>query len=345
MAERAVRLAFENWEARFVVRGVDYGDVVRLSHSIESWGEWLPRWCEVAEEHVQLARSWEAAGHARSAGEAWNRAALCFHFGCFLTTHDEAAYLATSTRAVDARRRSLAWLDPSAERLEFELPPSRMVAILRRPAAVSRPPLVILVPGLDSTKEEFQTWEEVFLARGLATLSLDGPGQGEGGYGGAAMRADYEAAVGGTLNSLEGRDDLDLARVGLIGVSLGGYYVARAAAYEPRVRAVVSLGGPFDVAECWEGLPPMTREKARFHLGGGDPAAFTLRDAVRRIRQPLLVVFGRRDRLFPPEQAERLAAEAPRGELVMYEAGNHACTNVFARHTPMEADWLRTQLG
>ena len=345
MVDPTVRIAFQNWEARFVVRGVDYGDVVRLSESIGSWAQWLPRWCEVAEEHADLARSWETAGHLRSAGEAWNRAALCFHFGRFLTTHDEAAYLAASAQAVHARRRSLALLDPTAERLYVGLPPSRMVAILRRPAYGGPPPLVILLPGLDSTKEEFQTWEEIFLTRGLATLSVDGPGQGEGGYGGAPMRADYEAAVGAVLDRLEGRDDLDLERVALIGVSLGGYYAARAAAYEPRVTAVVSVGGPFDLAECWEGLPPMTRDKAEFHLHGGDPAAFTLREAARHIRQPLLVVFGRRDRLFPHEQAERLARQAPRAELVMYEMGNHACTNLFARHAPMEADWLRTRLG
>src|SRR3972149_3721336 len=62
-----------------------------------------------------------------------------------------------------------------------------------RPPPPPPPPLALLLPGLDSTKEEFFSWENVFLARGLATLSLDGPGQGETGYT-THIRPDYEGA-------------------------------------------------------------------------------------------------------------------------------------------------------
>lgn len=337
-----VGLAFANWGPRFVVRGVDHGDVLRLSDSIGSWAEWLPRWAEVAEEHAALAGEWERGGRALSAGEAWNRAALGFHFARFLAVDDPAAYRATSERAVSALGRALSLLDPGAERIEVGLPPGRVIGILRRPRDADRPPLVLLIPGLDSTKEEFKLWEDVYLARGLATLSLDGPGQGEGGYD-APMRPDYEVAVTALLDALEGRPGLDLGRVGAIGVSLGGYYVARAAAHEPRIRAAVALSGPYELAPVWVGLPPMTREKALFH-GAGDVSRFTLEGVAKRIRQPLLVVFGRRDRLFPAAHAERLAREAAAAELVIYETGNHGCTNLHWRHTPLEADWLAAQL-
>ena len=53
-----------------------------------------------------------------------------------------------------------------------------MYGNLRRPAGADRPPLVLLIAGLDSTKEEFFAAENVFLARGMATFSLDGPGPG-----------------------------------------------------------------------------------------------------------------------------------------------------------------------
>src|SRR5437660_470673 len=89
--------------------------------------------------------------------------------------------------------------------------------------------------------ESIRTWEDVYLARGMATLSLDGPGQGEGGYGEGRMRPDYEAAVTAALDHLAGRDDLDMGRVGAIGISLGGHYAPRAAAGEPRLRAVVAV--------------------------------------------------------------------------------------------------------
>jgi len=97
---------------------------------------------------------------------------------------------------------------------------------------------VVPIPGLDSTKEEFYEWESVFLRRGMATLSLDGPGQGETGFT-IDIRADYEVAVAAALDALGSRADLDLDldRVGAAGVGLGGYYAARSAAFEPRIRA------------------------------------------------------------------------------------------------------------
>ena len=352
MADERVQVALGSWGPRFVARGVDYGDVLRLAAAIESWDDWLPRWREVAVEWEALGAEWEVAGRTASAGGAWQRAALCFHFARFLSVEDEAAYLAASERAVAAHAAALRMLDPDAERVEVGLGGASMAGILRRPAAArAAAPLVVLVPGLDSTKEEFLGWSDVLLGRGLATLAIDGPGQGEGGRGEGRMRPDYEAAVTAFLDALAGRPGLDLDRVGLAGVSLGGYYAPRAAAFERRVRAVVAIGGPYDVGECWAGFPPMTRAKARYHLGRVPEAAaarrlreFTLRDVAPGLRCPLLLVAGGRDRLVPPEQAERLAADAPRVELLRYETGNHCCTNLFWRHTPLTADWLAERL-
>jgi 2,6-dihydroxypseudooxynicotine hydrolase len=350
VADERVVVALRNWGPRFVVRGVDYGDLLRLADSIRAWDDWLPAWTRVADEHAALAREWEARG-SRSAGEAWNRAALGYHFGRFLSVGDPAAYHACSERAVAALRHAHRLLDPRAERIVVDLDGARMVGVLRRPASPSRPPLVLLVPGLDSTKEEFLLWEDVYLRRGMATLSLDGPGQGEGGYGEGRMRPDYETAVTAVLDRLAGRDDLDLARVGAAGVSLGGYYVVRAAAGEPRLRAVVAIAGPYELTEFWDHAPPMTREKVLFHLGADGEAEarrrlepFTLAGRAPAVDQPLLIVFGRQDRLVPPAHAERLAAEAPAARLVMYEHGNHGCTNLHWRHTPLEADWLAARL-
>src|SRR5690606_24627278 len=137
-------------------------------------------------------------------------------------------------------------------------------------------PLVILIPGLDSTKEEFFNFERVFLDRGLATLSLDGPGQGEGGFE-APIRHDYEVAVSAILDALDDRNDLDLSRVGAAGVSLGGYYAPRAAAFEPRLKAVAGVSGPRSFGQLWEALPPLTRESFTYYSESP-----TVEDARRR---------------------------------------------------------------
>jgi NAD(P)-dependent dehydrogenase (short-subunit alcohol dehydrogenase family) len=63
-----------------------------------------------------------------------------------------------------------------------------------------------------------------------------------------------------------------------------------------------------------------------------------------RLRQPLLVIFGKLDRLIPWRQAERVVVEAPDAELAMLEDGNHVCNNMPYRYQPLAADWTRERL-
>ena len=113
--------------------------------------------------------------------------------------------------------------------------------------------------GLDSTKEEADAYEAPFLARGIATLVFEGPGQGEAQYD-FAIRGDYEVPVKAVIDSSKRGADLDAKRIGMWGVSLGGYYAPRAAAFEKRIKACIALGGPFDWGAAWDGLPELTRE-------------------------------------------------------------------------------------
>jgi 2,6-dihydroxypseudooxynicotine hydrolase len=272
-------------------------------------------------------------------------------------------------RATEAAVRALysahELLDPTAERIEAPVPGGAgggvaaggggaggVVGNLRRPAGDGPAPLVLLIPGLDSTKEEFWEWEQVFLVRGMATVSLDGPGQGETGLH-SPIRADYEVAVSAMLDALAlgDRADLDLGRVGAVGVSLGGYYAPRAAAFEPRLRAVAAISGPYDMGAQWDSMPSLTRETFIHHSGAAGEAEarsiagqLTLRDVAGSIEQPCLVVTGKRDRVIPWEQTKRIADAAPRGEWVLYEEGTHVCNNIPFKYRPLVADWMLDRL-
>jgi dienelactone hydrolase len=346
-----VRAAVEHWAPRFVQAGVDYNDFLATTARIESWDEWLREWSDTAAMHASLAREAEERGHRRTAGEAWARAAVCFHFGKFVWVLDAGEAREAADRAIAALARAHELLDTGVERIEAPLDGARVVANLRRPAGLERAPLVLLIPGLDSTKEEFFRLENVFLERGMATASLDGPGQGEGGYE-RPIRPDYEAAVAALLGALAGRPDLDLDRVGALGVSLGGYYAPRAAAFEPRLKAVAGLSGPYNFGECWDGVPPLTRETfvaksaARDEDEGRARAAeLDLSGVAERVTQPFLAVTGRLDRLIPWEQTKRAADEAPGGTFVLHEDGNHGCANVPYKTRPLIADWMGEQLS
>lgn len=352
MPDERVQAAINNWAPRFISQGVDYNDYFRTTSHIQKWDEWCREWCVTADVHHDLAVQAEGRGNRLSAGEAYIRAALCYHFGKFVFQdfHDE--YMSAAGRSVEAFAKGLRLLDPSGERVEIPFDGATMVGTLRRPSRTDRPPLVLLLPGLDSTKEEFFYWEKVFLERGLATFSLDGPGQGECGYT-SYIRPDYEAAVSAALDVLSRRTDIDSNRIGVAGVSLGGYYAPRAAAFEPRLKAAVGNCGPYNFAECWEGTPSLTRAAFQYHSGAKDAAEakekaarLSLEGVAQRIRQPLLVIHGKLDRLIPWEQAHKIVdAVGKNAELAMFENGNHVCNNIPYIYRPLTADWLKEKLG
>ena len=350
MPDRRVQAAIEHWAPRFITMGVDYNDFIRTTARIETWAEWLPAWSELADQHLVRAREAEEAGRGRSAGEAYLHAALCLHFGKFVWLLDAAAHRAATERAIEALYGAHGFLDPSAERIEASLDGAPLAGNLRRPAGVARPPLVLLIPGLDSTKEEFFHHETAFLVRGMATLSMDGPGQGESGFV-LPIRPDYEVAVAAMLDAIDHRDDLDLERIGTVGVSLGGYYAPRAAAFEPRLKAIAAISGPYEFGEQWDSLPPLTREAFIVKSGAHDERegrerahALSLRGVAAEIRQPALFVTGGLDRIVPWQQTERAAREAPNGTFVMFEHGSHVCSNVPYLYRPLVADWMSERL-
>ena len=350
MADERVQAAIRHWASRFIANGVDYNDFMRTTGSITEWDQWLDAWTATAEVHAGLGERWLAQGHRRSAGEAYVRAAVSYHFSKFVWVLDPALNRRNTESAVRAMSIAHELLDPTAERIEAAADGGTVVANLRRPAGQPPAPLVVLIPGLDSTKEEFFAWESVFLDRGMATLSLDGPGQGETGFH-MDIRPDYEIAVAAILDAVSGRPELDSERIGAVGVSLGGHYVVRAAAFEPRIRALAGISGPYDLAASWESMPSLTRETIAHHTGADSDAEarrrahrVNLDGVAEQVRQPCLVVTGTLDRVIPWEQTRRIADEAPNSEWVLYEDGTHVCNNIPFKYRPLVADWMREHL-
>jgi len=347
-----VQVAAHHWRARFVANGIDVNDFDRTVAETTDWKDWGPNWRSQGEIHEALGREAEQHGRTVSATAAYQRAAWCYHLGKFLWFEDLHQHAEMRDRSVAVYRKTLPDLDPPAERLEIPLEEHIIPAHLRRPRDLRRAPLVLIVPGLDSSKEELFTIEEEFLRRGLSTLTIDGPGQSENSVH-FPIRVNWESVITPLIDDLERRDlDVDLSRLGLMGISMGAIYGPRAAAFEPRLRAVVGLSGPYNLGECWDNLNPLTRGGYIFYTKSADEAearrkAFTLslEGVLDRVTQPLLVIHGARDGLFPPAQAERIAREARHATLVMYPDGNHVCNNIAYKYRPLMADWLREQLA
>lgn len=236
--------------------------------------------------------------------------------------------------------------------MEIPFEGTHFYGILRKPACIERPPIVIMCMGLDSAKEETDAYERPFLERGMAILAFDGPGQGESEYE-LAIRGDYEVAVRAVVDFVQRRDDVDTRRIGLWGVSMGGYYAPRAAAFESRIKAYISLSGPFDWAENWGLLNELTRETFRVRARQKTQddarqfaASLSLKSCARQITCPLFIVAGKLDRIVPWTDGERLAkAVSGPVEFVLLDDGNHVANNRGYRWRTQSADWMARQLA
>ena len=347
MKDPRVSSAIAHWAPRFVSNGVMLADFEEVTGSIERWEDWCKAWSARASVHEDLGRDNLEKGYRLTAGEHLVRAAMYYHFAKFVFVQAPEEMRAAHRKAVECYAAALPLMRPPGERVTI----GPYVGVLRKPAP-GRCPVLIMLPGLDSTKEELHAYEEPFLARGIAVLAVDGPGQGEAEYE-IPICGDYERAAAVVVDWVEKRNALDANRVAIWGVSLGGYYAPRAAAFEKRLRACVAVSGPFDWAEIWDALPELTREtfRVRSHSASQEEAkskaaALTLRDAARRIECPLFIVAGRQDRLVPAAHAERLARTASGPvELLMVEDGGHNANNRPYRYRSASADWLAAQFG
>ena len=347
-----VQAAIGHWAPRFVANGVPLSDFQEVTAGIERWDDWCAAWSRRALVHEALGRDAAAAGCRLSASEHFTRAGVCYHFAKFVFVHRYDEMRAAHEKAVACRNAALADLDPPGERVEIPYEGTRLYGNLRKPRGAERPAIVVMCMGLDSAKEEMDAYESVFLARGMATLAFDGPGQGEA-ESELRIRGDYEAPVKSVVDWVARRGDVDGERIGLWGVSLGGYYAPRAAAFEKRIKACISLSGPYDWSEIWPQLNELTREAFRVRAKCATPeealrygASLTLKGVSHNITCPLFVVAGKQDRLVPWQDSERLAREASGPvELLLIDDGNHVANNRGYRYRTQSADWMARQLG
>ncbi len=347
--------AVSHWAPRFTTNGVTAADFDRITRDLASWDEWCSAWSAVAAEHEQLGRDALEAGRTISAGEHLAQAAVYFHFAKFLFVSDLAQMRAAHERAVRCLTDALPYLDPPGHRVEipFEwIAASRLCCASRIAGPGTSIRVMIMLSGLDSAKEELRSTERLFLERGIATFSVDGPGQGEAEYD-LAIRGDWEVPGAAIIDQLSAEEGLDPDRIGVWGVSLGGYYAPRVASGDPRVKACISLAGPYSFDDGWDSRPILTREAFRVRSKSPDMATarrrsqeLTMAGRAELITCPLLAVMGKLDRLIPWQHAQRLVAEATGpARLLLLEQGNHGCANLAPFHRQATADWAAVQLG
>lgn len=338
---------------RVLVSGVDYNDFQVVRSRIKKMSDWCPEWEKMGAVHEELGAEARNSGRTTTAGEAFRRAALCYHTGQVVFFDDAKEKNRVQLRAQAAYRQAMPYLRPPVQEMQIPFEGIVFPGNLRLPAdRAGKLACVILNAGGDSTKEEFSTLEEEFLKRGMATISYDGPGQGPT-WQLMKLRPDYEKPVAAVIDALAKRPEIDSGRIGIWGRSFGGYSAPRASAFDSRLRACISIGGFYDMAEIWERFPNGAKDTLRYGFGASSIAeaqemsrAYSLAGLLGRIKCPLLIVHSGMDEICPVETAERMRREAGGPTtLKIYPEGNHVCDNISYKARPLMADWMAEKLA
>jgi hypothetical protein len=233
MADRNTTVALDRFSWRMLSQYVSPWEFEEIKKKIQKWDDWCAEWSKAARKHADIADKALSAGNRATAGDAYIRAALYYHWASFLFVHDQQQFVAAMEAMGECWKKAAPLVDPPMELMDIPFEGYAMPAYLRRPAGIAKPPVVVLVPGGDSTKEELYDFGEHILRRGIAVLAFDGPGQGLLSTK-VKLRPDFEVPIREVTNVVAARKDLDTGRMAIGGISYGGIFACRAASTRPR---------------------------------------------------------------------------------------------------------------
>ncbi|HKX19450.1 MAG TPA: prolyl oligopeptidase family serine peptidase [bacterium] len=339
---------------------------------------WFEEWTRTAEAVERAGRERGARGHVASAAAGLFRAAHYYHIGERFLQPKTDAGLAAYRRGVDCFRDAAAMtrrprIEPVEVPYEGTALPALFVHAAPRTegARAARSPAMVFFDGFDITKE-IQYFKGIadLAERGVACLIVDGPGNGEAiRFRHLPLHHETERYATPAYEYLAGREEVDPSRVGVMAISLGGYYAPRAAAFERRFSACIAWGAQWDYHAVWkERLDRLARgdslplsvpwehllwifgvRTVQEALARLEP--FCLEGVAERIACPFLLVHGEGDGQIPLATARRCfdAVGSRRKTFKVFtreEGGYHHCqvdnTSIAVAYM---WDWLEDIFG
>ncbi len=328
-------------------------------------------WIKMADKLVSLAEEDEVRGRLISAGDKLIRASNYMLTAERLLAHGTEGRLALYQRFLAAFAKGLKLSGSPCRRVEIPYEGKHLSALYVPAEGVEGPqPLLVQVNGLDSTKEmKLLVGLPAWLAkRGIASLIVDQPGTGEAlRLHDMTARFDSEHWASRVVDWLETRPEVDAKRIGMEGVSLGGYYCPRAVAFEPRFACGVVWGANHDWRDVQkkrlarEGNFPVPHywSHVMWVWGAKDMDDFMaiaenvhLHGILDRIRVPFLVTHGEKDSQIPLQWAHATydqLVNSPKRELKIFDERTggvqHSSFDNSANAGAYIADWVAEVLG
>jgi len=324
------------WSAAFVnmigsasYGGSEMGELHKIGTMLKGKGPeddaaWFDACAKVADGVRGYAEKWEKSGHRVSAAHAYLRACNYYQMAERFRTPKDKIGLDVYRWGVDCFHRHVALTDVKIEIVEVPYEGGSLPGyfVHAQNAKSKKTPCVVFFDGLDVTKEiQYVRGVPDLIKRGISCLIMDAPGTGEAiRFRNYFLRHDYEVAGSACIDWLEKRADVDPGKIGVVAISLGGYYAPRCAAMEPRFAACVAWGAQWNYYETWK-----KRIDASFktslsvpghHINwimGADSVEealkklepFVLDGVMQKMRCPFLLVHGAEDEQIPLADAQK----------------------------------------
>jgi dienelactone hydrolase len=359
--------------------GAKIGEIIDMCQPIRDAAEggadagtpqFMQQWVAMADKLTELAEEDIAKGRNFSASNKLERASLYMFTGERMQGHGHPGRMETFLKARAAFDRSTALGQLPRERVEIPLTQGTMSAVWTRASGEGRKPTVVFCNGLDSCKELLY-WTRLpaeLARRGISTLCVDQPGTGEAlRLQGLPVDPHSENWASKAIDWLETQADVDPARIGMTGISLGGHFAPRAVAYEPRFASGAVWGANHNWREVQdkrmkrEGENPVPHYWAHvfWAFGAEDMEDFLEKSAdmnlnghMDRIKVPFLVTHGAHDRQISVDYADDLydqLVNSPRREKMIFtprEGGvEHVGADNMSYGLDLISDWFAETLG
>ena len=247
--------------------GGQFGEVLATSSAIKAgdYDSWYDAWNVTADRVAKEAAGQLARGHKISARDSYLRASTAYRCSeFFLHANPKDPRIARAYKlSVDCYKACAALYDPPIVSVEIPYEHTTLPGYFHRPDRSTRKrPTLILHTGFDGSAEEMHvSGARAAVERGYNVLAFDGPGQfGPIHREGLVFRPDWEKVVTPVVDWVLEQPGVDPKRIALMGASLGGVLAPRAAAFEPRLAAMIANDGVYDYAESHlAAVPPAQR--------------------------------------------------------------------------------------
>ncbi|TSC32847.1 S9 family peptidase [Corallococcus sp. Z5C101001] len=211
----------------------------------DDWS-WPNEWVHTADRIRTMGDASLAKRHTLSAGNAYLRAAN--YYRAALIHHPEPTHpsvVATGRKAVDAYNKALTLLRIPGTPVRIPYERTTLPGyFFRSPSARTLAPLLIFQQGRDAWPEESKYVVDAALARGYHCLLVHAPGQGMAiREQGLPFRPDWENVIRPVVDFAVCIAGVDSRRIALLGWSMGGALVPRAAAFERRIKILIPNPG------------------------------------------------------------------------------------------------------